>query len=257
MTTKSLTSKRNLQSFAHLKDSKKLSKSNLFDPIAVGAKGISTDPCLSAVTLGELRDAKHQSQKLQERILRWIWEGESWTVFAENEVQITKVKLLPNLRTLKIYWSATGAPYIDKMIQKSLDESVSVEIEERMKYHEDYQFRHESARPSTEDFNGSRLPEIQFVADMSQAHAAELASGNHLQHPSRLDSISLKQSSEELAHMQCMTGISSLKAVEPICCDGENGSGDFEEVTEKSEIHGLDYESVLAKLLQDPSSLRF
>jgi len=243
MTTKSLTSKRNLQSFAHLKDSKKLSKSNLFDPIAVGAKGISTDPCLSAVTLGELRDAKHQSQKLQERILRWIWEGESWTVFAENEVQITKVKLLPNLRTLKIYWSATGAPYVDKMIQKSLDESVSVEIEERMKYHEDYQ--------------GSRLPEIQFVADMSQAHAAELASGNHLQHPSRLDSISLKQSSEELAHMQCMTGISSLKAVEPICCDGENGSGDFEEVTEKSEIHGLDYESVLAKLLQDPSSLRF
>lgn len=243
MTTKSLTSKRNLQSFAHLKDSKKLSKSNLFDPIAVGAKGISTDPCLSAVTLGELRDAKHQSQKLQERILRWIWEGESWTVFAENEVQITKVKLLPNLRTLKIYWSATGAPYIDKMIQKSLDESVSVEIEERMKYHEDYQ--------------GSRLPEIQFVADMSQAHAAELASGNHLQHPSRLDSISLKQISEELAHMQCMTGISSLKAVEPICSDGENGSGDFEEVTEKSEIHGLDYESVLAKLLQDPSSLRF
>lgn len=243
MTTKSLTSKRNLQSFAHLKDSKKLSKSNLFDPIAVGAKGISTDPCLSAVTLGELRDAKHQSQKLQERILRWIWEGESWTVFAENEVQITKVKLLPNLRTLKIYWSATGAPYIDKMIQKSLDESVSVEIEERMKYHEDYL--------------GSRLPEIQFVADMSQAHAAELASGNHLQHPSRLDSISLKQKSEELAHMQCMTGISSLKAVEPICCDGENGSGDFEEVTEKSEIHGLDYESVLAKLLQDPSSLRF
>jgi len=243
MTTKSLTSKRNLQSFAHLKDSKKLSKSNLFDPIAVGAKGISTDPCLSAVTLGELRDAKHQSQKLQERILRWIWEGESWTVFAENEVQITKVKLLPNLRTLKIYWSATGAPYVDKMIQKSLDESVSVEIEERMKYHEDYQ--------------GSRLPAIQFVADMSQAHAAELASGNHLQHPSRLDSISLKQSSEELAHMQCMTGISSLKAVEPICCDGENGSGDFEEVTEKSEIHGLDYESVLAKLLQDPSSLRF
>merc|ERR1739838_423906 len=67
----------------------------------------------SDFTLGELRDAKFQSQKLQEKILRWIWEGESWSVFAENDIQITKVKLLPNFSTLRIHWSATGVQYTD------------------------------------------------------------------------------------------------------------------------------------------------
>jgi len=230
---KSLTSKRTLQSVAHLKDSKKIYKNKLFDPIAAGAKRISTDPYLSAVTLGELRDAKHLSQKLQERILRWIWEGESWSVFAENDVQITKVKLLPGLSKLKIYWSATGVEYVDKMIQISLDESVSFDIEERMKYHEDYQ--------------GIRLPEIEFVADLSQVHASEFAHGRHMQHPNR---------SDELSQLQSITGIQSLKALEPITVNGSNGYGILEEdYTEKSEIHGLDYDAVMTKILQDQNSL--
>merc|ERR1739838_845133 len=77
----SLTSKRNLQSIARFRGAKEQRDGSVFDPIAVGARNISTDPCLSNVTLGELRDAKFQSQKLQEKILRWIWEGESWSVF--------------------------------------------------------------------------------------------------------------------------------------------------------------------------------
>lgn len=244
LTPKPLTSKRSLQSIAHLKNATKLTKSNLFDPIDAGSKRVSTDPCLFAVTLGELREAKYQSKKLQERILRWIWEGESWSVFAENNVQITKVKLLPSLRTLKIYWSATGVQYIDKLIQKSLDESVSLEIEERMKYHKDYQ--------------GSRLPEIEFVADMSQAHASEFARGGHMQHPYRLNRTSSKQSTEELFQMQNITGISSLKALEPITANGGNGSGVLleEDYIEKSEIHGLDYNTVMAQLLQEDPLLR-
>ena len=88
----SLTSKRNLQSIARFRGAKEQRDGSVFDPIAVGARNISTDPCLSNVTLGELRDAKFQSQKLQEKILRWIWEGESWSVFAENDIQITKVQ---------------------------------------------------------------------------------------------------------------------------------------------------------------------
>jgi len=235
LTPKSMTSKRSLQSIAHLKNAKQVTKSNLFDPIDAGAKRISTDPCLSAVTLGELREAKHQSLKLQGRILRWIWEGESWSVFAENNVQITKVKLLPCFRTLKIYWSSTGVPYIDKMIQKSLDESVSIEIEERMKYHEDYQ--------------GTRLPDIEFVADMSQAHASDFACGRHMQHPNRLNRTSAELSTDELFQMQNISGISSLKALEPITVNG--GFGVLEEdYIEKSDIHGLDYESVMTKILQ-------
>merc|ERR1719383_552494 len=90
-----VTTKRSLQSIAHVKDTKDRKRNAIFDPIAVGARNVSTDPCLSTITLGELREAKHQSQKLQERLLRWIWEGESWSIFAEYDIQITKVKLLP------------------------------------------------------------------------------------------------------------------------------------------------------------------
>ena len=86
-----VTTKRSLQSIAHVKDAKQRHRNAISDPIIVGARKISTDPCLSTVTLGELREAKYQSQKLQEKLFRWIWEGESWAVFAENNIQITKV----------------------------------------------------------------------------------------------------------------------------------------------------------------------
>lgn len=247
---KPLTSKRNLQSFAQLKNANKLRKSKIFDPIAVGAKSISTDPCLSAVTLGDLRDAKQQSQKLQERILRWIWEGESWAVFAENQVQITKVKLLPNFMALKIYWSATGVDYVDKMIQRLLNESAAIEIQERMQCHADYQ--------------GIRLPAVEFIADLSQIQACELATGEHSQHPDNqhlqyLNKQQLSpQNSEELFHMHKLTGITSLKVVED---NSAKYSVDFgreeDRFAEKSQVHGLDYQSVMAKILKDPSSLSF
>ena len=79
----SLTSRRSLQSIAQTKDVKGRRRHAINDAIDVGAKNIASDPCLSSVTLGELREAKYLSQKLQEKIMRWIWEGESWSVFAE------------------------------------------------------------------------------------------------------------------------------------------------------------------------------
>merc|ERR1712142_1099922 len=86
----SLTSRRSLQSIAQTKDVKGRRRHAINDAIDVGAKNIASDPCLSSVTLGELREAKYLSQKLQEKIMRWIWEGESWSVFAENDIQITR-----------------------------------------------------------------------------------------------------------------------------------------------------------------------
>jgi len=237
----SLTTKRNLQSIARFRGAKEQRDGSVYDPIAVGARNISTDPCLSNVTLGELRDAKFQSQKLQEKILRWIWEGESWSVFAENDIQITKVKLLPNFSTLRIHWSATGVQHTDKIVQQILDETVSVEIQERMDSHEDYQNKREL--------------QIEFVPDMSHVHAAEIAGGQHYQHPTRRGSIG-DQSSTDLNKMKILTGIPSLKTLDVVTVDG--GSLAFEpieeEYTERSEIHGLDYHSVLQEILQNPSS---
>merc|ERR1739838_1164329 len=247
----SLTSKRNLQSIARFRGAKERRDGSVFDPIAVGARNISTDPCLSNVTLGELRDAKFQSQKLQEKILRWIWEGESWSVFAENDIQITKgelepdlkdnslqnkvVKLLPNFSTLRIHWSATGVQYTDKIVQQILDETVSLEIQERME--------------SQEDYRNMKELQIEFVPDMSHIHAAEIAAGQHYQHPMRRGSIGDK-SSTELNKMKILTGIPSLKTLN-VTVDG--GSLTFEPIeekyTERSEIHGLDYHSVLEKNL--------
>jgi len=229
-----VTTKRSLQSIAHVKDTKDRKRNAIFDPIAVGARNVSTDPCLSTITLGELREAKHQSQKLQERLLRWIWEGESWSIFAEYDIQITKVKLLPTFESLKIYWSATGAEYIDKVVQRSLDQSVSVEIKERMK--------------SLSDFQNRAIPRIEFIA--------ELAAGQHLQHPSLQSSKSkCNDSTTELQKMKSHTGITSLKLVEPLASNGVNP--DFlaleEDFIERREIHGLDYHAVLNEILKDPS----
>jgi len=242
----SLATKRSLQSIAHVKDAKGRNQNAVNDAIFVGARNISMDPCLSSVTLGELREAKYQSQKLQEKILRWIWEGESWSIFAENDVQITKVKLLPNFETLKIHWSATGVQFVDKVIQQSLDQEVSLEIEERM--------------TCQEDFQGKRMPRIEFIADMSHIHATELAAGQHLQHPT-LKNLDAKtnQRATELQTMKILTGISTLKMVEPITLNDANAdSHDLEgDYVERTEIYGLDYQSVMNQILRDPFSARF
>lgn len=237
-----VTTKRSLQSIAHVKDTKNRQRNAIFDPIAVGARNVSTDPCLSTITLGELREAKHQSQKLQERLLRWIWEGESWSIFAEYDIQITKVKLLPTFETFKIYWSATGAEYTDKVVQRSLDQSVAVEIKERM--------------TTLSDFQNRAIPRIEFIADMSQIHASELAAGQHLQHPSLQSSKSkCNDGMTELQEMKAHTGITSLKLVEPLASNGANS--DFldleEDFIERSEIQGLDYHTVLNEILKNPS----
>jgi len=243
--SKSLTTKRSLQSIAHLKDTNGRIRNVMLDPIQVGARKISTDPCLSSVTLGELREAKYLSQKLQEKILRWIWEGESWSIFAENDIQITKVKLLPNFETLKIYWSATGRQYIDNVIQQTLDESVSAEIRGRMK---------------SQNFPGEMMPRIEFIADMLHIQASELAAGQHSQHPpSTSHDAETNQNATELQRMKIQTGISSLKMIDPVSVNGANT--DFhtygEDYIERSQIQGLDYQTVLAEILKNPSSLRF
>lgn len=237
----SLATKRSLQSIAHVKEARGRNQNAANDAISVGARNISMDPCLSSLTLGELREAKYQSQKLQEKILRWIWEGESWSIFAENDVQITKVKLLPNFETLKIHWSATGVQFVDKVIQQSLDQDVSLEIEERM--------------TCQEDFQGKRMPRIEFIADMSHIHATELAAGEHLQHPT-LKNLDAKtnQRATELQTMKILTGISTLKVVEPITLNGADLEGDC---IERTEIYGLDYQAVLNQILRDPFSARF
>merc|ERR1712228_372710 len=195
--SKSLTTKRSLQSIAHLKDTNGRIRNVMLDPIQVGARKISTDPCLSSVTLGELREAKYLSQKLQEKILRWIWEGESWSIFAENDIQITK---------------------------------------------------------------GEMMPRIEFIADMLHIQASELAAGQHSQHPpSTSHDAETNQSATELQRMKIQTGISSLKMIDPVSVNGANT--DFhtygEDHIERSQIQGLDYQTVLAEILKNPSSLRF
>jgi len=242
--SQSLTTKRSLQSIAHLKDAKSRTRSGRFDPIQVGARKISTDPCLSSVTLGELREAKYLSQKLQEKVLRWIWEGESWSIFAENDIQITKVKLLPNFETLKIYWSATGIQYFDKAIQQTLDQSVSTEIGERMK---------------SQNFSGEMMPRIQFVADMLHIQASEIAAGQHSQHPPSASHVAkTNQAAAELQRMKIETGISSLKAIDPLSINGMSSDCQYlgEDCLERSQIQGLDYRSVLAEILSSPSLQR-
>jgi len=236
----SLTSRRSLQSIAQTKDVKGRRRHAINDAIDVGAKNIASDPCLSSVTLGELREAKYLSQKLQEKIMRWIWEGESWSVFAENDIQITRVKLLPDFKTLKIYWSATGGHYVDKTIQRLLDESVSVDIEERMK---------------SQNLPGEIMPRIDFVADTLHLQASELASGKNMQHPplSHHD----KDTFSELTMMKTQTGISSLKMVEPTLANGANLEHLEEDFIERSQIQGLDYKTVLAEILNNPSCLRY
>jgi len=236
----SLTSRRSLQSIAQTKNVKGRRRSAIHDAIEIGAKNIASDPCLSTVTLGELREAKYLSQKLQEKIMRWIWEGESWSVFAENDIQITRVKLLPDFETLKIYWSATGGQYVDKTIQRLLDESVSVDIEDRMK---------------SQNLPGEIMPRIEFVADMLHLQASELASGKNLQHPpvSHHD----KDSFSELNMMKTQTGISSLKMVEATRANGANDEYLEEDYFERSQIQGLDYKTVLAEILSNPSCPRY
>jgi len=232
------TSKRSLQSIATVKDADKRHGNAICDPIAAGARSISTDPCLSNVTLGELREAKHQSLQLQEKILRWIWEGESWSVFAENDIQITKVKLLPTFDELKIYWSATGVQFMDKVIQESLDKDVAPEIKERI--------------GSQKDFLDRLVPRIEFIADMSQIHASELAAGHHLQHPSLQ---TCNSSATELQKMKNQTGITSLKMVKPM--NSEDNNSNFldleEDCIERSEVKGLDYHAVLSEILKNPT----
>lgn len=237
------TTKRSLQSIAHVKDAKHRHRSAISDPIVVGSRNISTDPCLSTVTLGELREAKHQSQKIQEKLFRWIWEGESWAVFAENNIQITKVKLLPTFDRLKIYWSATGAEFMDRVIQETLDREVLTEIEDRMK---------------SQDFQGRPIPQIEFVADMSQIYASELADGHHLQHPTKPSGNS-KLNQNELLNMRILTGITSLKLLEPTTSnetDANCYSLEADQI-ERSEIQGLDYHAILNEILTNPSSNRF
>jgi hypothetical protein len=224
-----------LQSIAHVKDVKKRNRNGIFDPIAVGARNVSTDPCLSDVTLGELREAKHLSQRLQEQIVRWIWEGDSWSIFAEYSVQITKVKLLPNFETLKIYWSGTGVQYIDKIVQNALCRSALPEIKERME--------------SQRDFQGKKLPEIEFIVDMSHLLASELASGQNMQHPSR---DALNPSTLEWQNMINQTGITSLKMVDSITASGCSEMLEDDNI-ERSVIQGLDYQSVLTEILRNPS----
>jgi len=236
-----VTTKRSLQSIAHVKDAKQRHRNAISDPIIVGARKISTDPCLSTVTLGELREAKYQSQKLQEKLFRWIWEGESWAVFAENNIQITKVKLLPTFDKLKIYWSATGSRFTDKVIQETLDQVVLTEILDRME---------------SQDFQGRAIPRIEFVADMSQIHASELAAGQHLQHPS-VPSGNSKLNENELTNMRILTGITSLKLLEPSTSNGTDTSHSLEaDQFERSEIQGLDYHTILNEILKNPTSHR-
>jgi len=86
---------------------------------------------------------------------------------------------------------------MDRVIQETLDREVLTEIEDRMK---------------SQDFQGRPIPRIEFVADMSQIHATELADGHHLQHPSKPSGNS-KLNQNELLNMRILTGITSLKVL--------------------------------------------
>jgi len=215
------------------------------DPISIGAKQISTDPSISGVTLGQLREAKYRSQNLLEKISRWIWEGESWSIFVENNIQITKVKLLPNFETLRIHWSATGIKHMDEYIQDALDQMVSMDIKERME--------------SQEGFKEKKLPLIEFIADYSQNLATVFATGRNNQHPNNSkptkSEMMVDKRAMEHEDMKIFTGISTLKALEPVTVNG--GFSDFnrieDDITLKSEIKGLDYHSLMKQILQNPT----
>merc|ERR1711962_716232 len=65
---------------------------------------------------------------------------------------------------------------------------------------------------------------------MSHIHAAEIAAGQHYQHPTRRGSIG-DQSSTDLNKMKILTGIPSLKTLDVVTVDG--GSLAFEPIEEE------------------------
>jgi len=212
-----------------IKDKKECNFS--FNPILVGSKMLSEDLTTSGVTLGQLREAKKWSQELHKKIANWITRGKSHSLFLEHNLELTKVKLLPDMKTLNVHWSATGVIHVDKYIQQKLGYETAMEIRQHL-------------QTEVPDL----VPEIVFKADHMRERIRQLTDLTQSRTPST------QQQQQELdifGQMKLSSGIETLKRVEPVAVNGGGTPWSLmeENFTVVRQTRDLDYDRIMREVL--------
>jgi len=200
--------KRFLQSFAQ--------QPRRCDVISVAAAKNARDAGIAGVTLGQLKTAKVLGQVLHQRIGRWIYESDSWNLFAENKVEITRVKVMPDLSRMRIFWSSTGCRSVEDQIQLHLNRIFADEMLQRI--------------TSEKLFVGLDVPEMDFVVDSSFPFTSS--------QPGSISMEAIKKN--ELHKLRTDVGIETLKELTP--------SSTNQSVTVRHQMTKMDYQSFVKQL---------
>jgi len=185
------------------------------DVISVAAAKNARDAGIAGVTLGQLKTAKVLGQVLHQRIGRWIYESDSWNLFAENNVEITRVKVMPDLSRMRIFWSFTGCRSVEDQIQLHLNRIFADEVLQRI--------------TSEKLFVGLDVPEMEFVVDSSLPFTS-----------SQLGSTLEAHKNNELHKLRTNIGIKTLKELTP--------SSTNQSVTVRHQMTKMDYQSFVKQL---------
>jgi len=186
------------------------------DVISVAAAKNARDAGIAGVTLGQLKTAKVLGQVLHQRIGRWIYESDSWNLFAENKVEITRVKVMPDLSRMRIFWSSTGCRSVEDQIQLHLNRIFADEMLQRI--------------TSEKLFVGLDVPEMDFVVDSSFPFTSS--------QPGSISMEAIKKN--ELHKLRTDVGIETLKELTP--------SSTNQSVTVRHQMTKMDYQSFVKQL---------
>jgi len=112
----------------------------------------------SGHSAGRVRRARQLSDVMFLRIAEMIHSGGIHPIFREHKIEIVKVRMLPDMRNVHIFWSITGNPQIDRVIDEKLRDEAGWEIRRQM----------------AELQIMGRVPSVVFMPDDSRIRATHL-----------------------------------------------------------------------------------